>query len=133
MKFRDYRCYPIKGKLLIDLPDPTRELTLDDIKGNDGTGPIPEGYAAAPIYVAAVGKVYDMSFGGVTFYGPGCPYNKFAGHNVSRALGKMSLDEADINNNSIDDLNEKEIKIMNDWVKTFEERKKYPIVGTLKL
>jgi membrane-associated progesterone receptor component len=133
MKFRDYRCYPIMGKLIIDMPDPNRELTIDDIKNHNGTGPIPDGYATAPIYVAAVGKVFDMSFGGVTFYGPGCPYNKFAGHNVSRALGKMSLNDDDINNPSIDDFTEKETKIMYDWVKTFEERKKYPIVGQLKL
>jgi membrane-associated progesterone receptor component len=134
IKFRDYRSYPIKGRLISNniLPDPTRDVTINDLQANNGTGPVPDGYATAPIYIAAAGKVFDMSFGGVTFYGPDGPYNKFAGHNVSRALGKMSLDIADIDNYSIDDFTEKETKIMNDWIKTFEERKKYPIVGTFK-
>lgn len=132
-KFLDYRQYPIKGKLIIDLPDPDRILTISDIEQNKGTGVIPDGYAAAPIYIGAAGKVFDMSFGGITFYGHDGPYNKFAGRNASRALGKMSLDVIDLDNYSIDDFTEKETKIMNDWVKTFEERKKYPIVGKLQI
>ena len=134
-KFRDYRCYPIKGRLVTNIPNNPDEriITLDELKINDGTGPIPEGYAAAPIYVAANSLVFDMSFGGILFYGPGGPYNKFAGKNVTRALGKMSLDITDIDNNNIDDLTEKELKIMNDWVNTFKDRKKYPIVGKLQL
>lgn len=130
-KFRDFRGYPIKGKLILDLPNPELVLTLSDIESNNGKGEIPEGYAASPIYIAANGKVFDMSFGGVTFYGEGGPYNKFAGRNASRALGKMSLDIKDLDNSSIDDFTEKELKIMNDWIKTFEERKKYPIIGKL--
>lgn len=131
-KFRDYRGYPVKGKLVLDLPDPNRVLRLSDLEKNSGKGDIPDGYAAAPIYLAANGNVYDMSFGGVIFYGDGGPYNKFAGRNASRALGKMSLDTADLDNYSIDDFTEKETTILNDWIKTFEERKKYPIVGKLE-
>jgi membrane-associated progesterone receptor component len=84
-KFRDYRCYPVLGKLVVELPDPDRVLTVADLKHHNGSGEVPEGYAAAPIYVGADDKVFDMSFGGNSFYGPGGPYNKFAGRNASRA------------------------------------------------
>lgn len=127
-KFQYYRNYPIVGRLVADLPDPNRELTLEDIaKANSET---PEGYATAPIYLAAKGKVYDMSFGGVIFYGKGGGYSKFAGRDASRALAKMSLNEADVINPHTDDLTEKEWKTLDDWVKKFEQ--KYPVVGKLK-
>jgi len=133
-KFQHYRCYPVKGRLIpdSDLPDPNKILSADELTKNNGEGEIPEKYATAPIYVGAGGKVYDVSFGGVTFYGKGCSYNAFAGRDASRALALMSLDPKDANNPDISDLSEKQIKVLNDWVKTFEERKLYPIVGTLE-
>lgn len=36
-----------------------------------------------------VGQVYDVSFGGVDFYGPGKPYNFMAGKDAARALAKV--------------------------------------------
>jgi membrane-associated progesterone receptor component len=131
-KFRDYRCYPVLGRLVIDMPDPERLLTKQDLEENNGSGEVPEGFAAAPIYIGASDKVFDMSFGGVTFYGKGGPYNKFAGKDATRALALMSLDEANLENNSISDCTEKQIKTMNDWIKAFRERKQYPIVGRLE-
>lgn len=50
---------------------------------------IPDGYATAPIYVGLANKVFDCSFGGVTFYGPNGAYERFAGVDASRALAKM--------------------------------------------
>ena len=44
----------------------------------------------------------------------------------------MSFDPADLENTSIDDLEEKQINVLNDWIKSFEEKKGYPIVGRLK-
>jgi hypothetical protein len=44
----------------------------------------------------------------------------------------MSLDPKDAMNPDISDLDKKRIKVMNDWIKTFEERKLYPVVGTSK-
>jgi membrane-associated progesterone receptor component len=131
-KFRDYRRYPVLGRLVAELPDPDRVLNVADLQEHNGCGEIPEGYAAAPIYIGANDKVFDMSFGGATFYGPGGPYNKFAGRNASRALALMSLDEADLANASTADCTEKQIKTMNDWIKTFSERKGYPVVGRLE-
>lgn len=132
-KFQHYRCYPIKGRLIpdSDLPDPTRKLTKEDLAKNDGCGEIPKGYATPSIYLGADGKVFDMSFGGVLFYGKDCAYNAFAGKDASRALAKMSLDPNVANNPNVSDLTEKEIKVMKDWVKSFEEKKNYPIVGVL--
>mmetsp|Transcript_16362 Transcript_16362/g.24534 ORF Transcript_16362/g.24534 Transcript_16362/m.24534 type:complete len:287 (-) Transcript_16362:160-1020(-) len=133
-KFQYYRCYPVRGRLIpdSDLPDPTRIITPEELAKNDGKGETPENYGTAPIYIGAGDKVYDVSFGGVTFYGEGCSYNVFAGRDASRALALMSLDPADAINPDVSDLNEKKIKVLNDWIKTFGERKKYPVVGTLK-
>ena len=130
-KFRDYRCYPIVGRLVVDLPDPDRILTREQLAQHTGSEPVPEGYAIAPIYVGADGLVFDVSFGGGMFYGPNGAYEKFAGRDASRALARMSLDEADLESTSLDDCTEKQIQTMKDWAKTFRERKGYPIVGRL--
>ena len=133
-KFTHCRMYPILGKLIPDklLPDSNRILTKEDIAKCDGTGDAPEGYAFPPIYVAAGEKVYDMSFGGVTFYGPNCSYHRFAGKDASRALAKMSFDPSDTANSDTSDLTEKELKVLSDWITTFETRKNYPCVGRIQ-
>ena len=133
-KFKYYRGYPIRGRLFADsdLPDPNRIITEEELTKNNGEGETPEKYATAPIYIGAGGKVYDMSFGGVEFYGKGCAYNLFAGKDASRALALVSLDPKVAENPDISDLDEKKIKVLNDWIKTFEEKKMYPIVGRLK-
>jgi membrane-associated progesterone receptor component len=134
-KFEHWRNYPIRGRLIPNdkMPDSERFLSEEELWKNNGDGEMPEGYATAPIYIGAHDKVYDMSFGGVSFYGKGCSYNGFAGRNAARALALMSLDPADAKNSDISDLTPKQIGIMNDWKKTFEERKGYPIVGKLKV
>ncbi|KAK1745106.1 cytochrome b5-like heme/steroid binding domain-containing protein [Skeletonema marinoi] len=74
-KFEHYRCYPIKGKLVPDdkLPSPDRIITMEELGKYDGNvQEVPEefvGYGAAPIYVGAGNKVFDVSFGGVPMYG----------------------------------------------------------------
>lgn len=132
-KFQHYRCYPIMGRLVPDdkIPSRDRLWTKEDLAKNDGSGEAPEGYATAPIYVGAAGKVFDCSFGGVTFYGQGCTYNRFAGKDASRALAKMSFDPQDVENPDISTLTDKETKVLHDWVKTFEVRKQYPVVGKI--
>ena len=133
-KFTHYRCYPIKGRLISDnelAALSARTLTQDDLARHSGseTEPIPVGYAARPIYIAAGTKVFDVSFGGIEFYGPGCSYNRFAGRDASRALAKMSFDDADVKNANTSDLDEKQKKVLDDWIRTFEVRKGYPVVG----
>mmetsp|Transcript_15303 Transcript_15303/g.42445 ORF Transcript_15303/g.42445 Transcript_15303/m.42445 type:complete len:295 (+) Transcript_15303:121-1005(+) len=135
-KFTYHRNYPVKGRLVPDeILDPlkTRTLTGEDLSKHKGDAEeIPEGYAAAPIYIGAGDKVFDASFGGVEFYGPRGGYNKFAGRDISRALAKMSFNPADLENTNTDDLEEKQKKVLDDWIKTFEEKKGYPIVGNLR-
>jgi len=111
----------------------TTATTTNDVKKQEETNNnLPRGYATAPIYVALKDKVFDASFGGVTMYGPGGPYHKFAGKDVSRALAKMSFAPEDLDNTDISDLTEKQIKVLDDWIKTYEEKKMYPIIGRLE-
>jgi len=137
-KFSYYRNYPELGRLIPDedLPDSNKVITMEELNKNNGLetskDKIPTGYATAPVYVALRNKVFDVSFGGVPMYGPGGPYHRFAGKDVSRALAKMSFEEGDLENTDISDLTEKQVKVLDDWVKTFEEKKLYPIVGTLQ-
>jgi membrane-associated progesterone receptor component len=91
----------------------------------------PDGYATPPIYIAVGEDVFDVSFGGASFYGEGGPYHRFAGKNASRALAKMSFDEENLVNPDVSDLDEKEMKILNDWIKTLRDKKKYPVVGKI--
>lgn len=93
-KYKYYKCYPVVGRLVT--PPSGLSLTLAEIAQYKGEEPkggdaqtIPEGWAAAPIYVAAAGKVFDMSFGGRMFYGPGGPYHFLAGKDGSRPLAKV--------------------------------------------
>mmetsp|Transcript_30487 Transcript_30487/g.45396 ORF Transcript_30487/g.45396 Transcript_30487/m.45396 type:complete len:249 (-) Transcript_30487:188-934(-) len=126
--------YPVLGRLVPKclLPSPERIVTQDELLSRDGHNQsIPEGYAAAPIYVAIGGKVFDTSFGGVELYTPpDGAYSRFSGKDVSRALATMSFD--DVGNTDISDLTEKQLKTMNDWVNNFETKRHYPVVGRLE-
>ena len=43
----------------------------------------------------------------------------------------MSFNPEDLENTNTDDLEEKQKKVLDDWIKTFEVKKGYPIVGNL--
>mmetsp|Transcript_6647 Transcript_6647/g.11838 ORF Transcript_6647/g.11838 Transcript_6647/m.11838 type:complete len:281 (+) Transcript_6647:93-935(+) len=137
-KFEHYRCYPIRGRLVPEgkLPSADRIISMEELAKYDGMNQeIPEGehagYATRPIYLGALDKVFDVSFGGVPMYGKDGPYNRFAGKDASRALALMSFDPKDVENTDISDLEEKQVKVLKDWVKSFEEKKGYPVVGKL--
>lgn len=90
-KYKYYKCYPIVGRLVT--PPSGLKLTTAELakhKGEEEKEGLPEGWAAAPIYVAVKGQVFDMSFGGRLFYGPGGPYHFLAGKDGSRPLAKVS-------------------------------------------
>jgi len=137
-KFEHHRCYPIKGRLVPNalLPDPGRVITMEELAKYDGisqekpTG-VHSSYARDPIYLGALDKVFDVSFGGVAMYGKDGPYQRFAGKDASRALALMSFDPKEVENTDISDLDEKKVKVLKDWAKTFEEKKGYPVVGKL--
>mmetsp|Transcript_1811 Transcript_1811/g.3049 ORF Transcript_1811/g.3049 Transcript_1811/m.3049 type:complete len:302 (+) Transcript_1811:58-963(+) len=137
-KFEHYRCYPIKGKLVPDakLPSSDRIISMEELAKYDGMNqekPTGEnaGYGTLPIYLGALDKVFDVSFGGVHMYGKDGPYNRFAGKDASRALALMSFDVKDVENTDISDLDEKKVKVLKDWVTSFEEKKGYPVVGKM--
>ncbi|CAD6241974.1 unnamed protein product [Miscanthus lutarioriparius] len=95
------------------------ELTAAQLRAYDGTDP------SKPIYVSVRGKVYDVT-SGRGFYGPGGAYAVFAGREASRALGKMSKDEADVSGD-LSGLTDKELGVLADWETKFQA--KYPVVA----
>ncbi|KAK6927668.1 Cytochrome b5-like heme/steroid binding domain [Dillenia turbinata] len=97
------------------------EFTGQDLRSYNGSD------SSKPIYIAIKGRVFDVS-AGKSFYGPGGAYAMFAGRDASRALAKMSKEEADISA-SLDGLSEKELGVLADWEKKFEA--KYPVVGRI--
>ncbi|AQK75722.1 putative steroid-binding protein 3 [Zea mays] len=97
------------------------ELTAAQLRAYDGTDP------SKPIYVSVRGKVYDVT-SGRGFYGPGGAYAVFAGREASRALGKMSKDEADVSGD-LSGLTDKELGVLADWEIKFQA--KYPVVARL--
>lgn len=86
-KYKYFKQYPVVGRLV--KPPTNLKLTVKELAKHKGTQAVPEGYAAAPIYVAVKGTVFDMSFGGLMFYGPGGPYHFLAGNDGSRPLAKV--------------------------------------------
>eukprot|EP00640_Fibrocapsa_japonica_P002373 CAMPEP_0113938032 /NCGR_PEP_ID=MMETSP1339-20121228/4470_1 /TAXON_ID=94617 /ORGANISM="Fibrocapsa japonica" /LENGTH=278 /DNA_ID=CAMNT_0000940963 /DNA_START=93 /DNA_END=929 /DNA_ORIENTATION=+ /assembly_acc=CAM_ASM_000762 len=128
--FEFYKQYPVVGRL-VAAPKGDKEYTCEELRKSNGCQEVPEGYAAAPILIAVKGTVFDMSFGGVGFYGPGGPYHVMAGRDASRSLAKMSLDVNDVESPDISDLNDKEKKVLDDWFTRFLEVRKYPVCGKL--
>ena len=97
------------------------EITLEELSKYNGMDPY------RPVALAVRGHVYDVSRG-VGFYGPGKTYSVYAGKEVSRALGKMSLQDSDCNGD-IADFTEKEHRILEQWEGKLAA--KYPVIGTV--
>jgi predicted heme/steroid binding protein len=82
----------------------------------------------AKLLVGIKGYVFDVS--GKDVYMGGGGYQVFAGKDASCALAKMKFDDELMDpsrNHWSKDLNEKEMKVLNDWVDYYAKR--YPIVG----
>mmetsp|Transcript_718 Transcript_718/g.1185 ORF Transcript_718/g.1185 Transcript_718/m.1185 type:complete len:307 (-) Transcript_718:74-994(-) len=136
VKFRDYKGYPIVGRVKEIDNTPTsksvresRILSPSEISKYSGlqSPPPPE---IQSIYVGVGDYVFDVSYGGNGFYLPGCSYAVFAGKDASVALAKMSFEEGDRDGSKgVEVLNEKERKVLADWIKSFRDKKEYPIVG----
>lgn len=96
--------------------------TLLPFSGTDG----------APVFMAIRGAVYDVSRGR-NFYGPGGPYQNFAGRDASRGLACGSFDE-DMLTKDLDgpldplaDLGAEEMEALRGWEERFTE--KYDVIG----
>ena len=87
-----------------------------------------------PVYLAVRGKVFDVT-PGRNFYGPGGPYENFAGRDASRGLASGSFDEDMLTKNlhgPLDDLkvlDQSQLEALQDWEDRFVE--KYLVVGKL--
>lgn len=87
-----------------------------------------------PVYLSVRGRVYDVT-SGRNFYGPGGPYENFAGRDASRGLACGSFDEdmltKDLNGplDELKDLGESEQQALTEWDERFSE--KYLVVGKL--
>ncbi|MCJ1325453.1 hypothetical protein MMC10_002116 [Thelotrema lepadinum] len=87
-----------------------------------------------PVYLAVRGKVFDVT-SGRNFYGPGGPYENFAGRDASRGLACGSFDEDMLTKDlqgpldDLKDLGPEEMEAMRGWEERFNE--KYLVVGKL--
>ncbi|CCG23081.1 Dap1 [Candida orthopsilosis Co 90-125] len=85
------------------------------------------------IFIAVKNRVFDVSQG-AAFYGPGGPYENFAGRDASRGLALNSFDPAVLTplDQPIDDLknlSKLEQESLDQWDEHFENR--YKVVGSL--
>ncbi|CAF9934754.1 hypothetical protein IMSHALPRED_009832 [Imshaugia aleurites] len=93
-----------------------------------------DGEKDRPVYLAVRGKVFDVT-PGKNFYGPGGPYENFAGRDASRGLACGSFDEDMLTKDldgPLDDLSglgQDEMQALQDWEDRFSE--KYLVVGKL--
>ncbi len=97
------------------------EITLEELSKYTGQ----DGYR--PLALSIRGVIYDVSTG-IGFYGEGKPYGVYAGREVARALGKMSLKEEDCSAD-MDDFTEKESATLEQWEAKFSG--KYPVLGKI--
>ena len=71
----------LKTEAPLDLSKPQHDGTVTFSELEDG-----DGVDGAPVYVALRGRVYDVSAGSASFYGPGKAYHHFVGRDASRAF-----------------------------------------------
>ena len=87
-----------------------------------------------PVYLAIRGQVFDVTSGS-SFYGPGGPYENFAGRDASRGLACHSFDESMLTKDlegpldELKDLGSTEMETLQGWEEQFSS--KYLIVGKL--
>ncbi|MCJ1312364.1 hypothetical protein MMC25_006038 [Agyrium rufum] len=104
-----------------------RTFTPPALKPYNGTN-------GQPVYLSVRGNVFDVS-SGRHFYGPGGPYENFAGRDASRGLACGSFDDDMLTKDlhgPLDDLrglDDEQMAAMRDWEDRFRE--KYLVVGKL--
>lgn len=85
------------------------------------------------VFIGIRGIVYDVT-NGKSFYGPGGPYENFAGRDASRGLALNSFDPSvltpvDQPLDKLEDLTAEEKESLDNWESHFDA--KYTVVGTL--
>ena len=85
------------------------------------------GQGTSPVYLAVRGKVYDVT-SGRNFYGPGGPYENFAGRDATRGLACQSFDEEMLTKDldgpldPCQDLSTEQLDNLNGWIERFDEK-----------
>ncbi|KAJ1834850.1 hypothetical protein IWW55_003938 [Coemansia sp. RSA 2706] len=108
------------------IPRRQRVFTQAELAAYDGSNP------ELPILLAVEGDVYDVTRGR-HFYGPGGPYNLFAGRDASRAFGTNCLEREDHLTHDTRGLTERELAGIKGWHHKFENHQDYVKVGTVRL
>ncbi|RHZ62476.1 cytochrome b5-like heme/steroid binding domain-containing protein [Aspergillus thermomutatus] len=92
------------------------------------------GAAGKPVYLAVRGRVFDVT-PGKHFYGPGGPYENFAGRDASRGLALQSFEEEVLTKDlkgpldDLRDLDADQLANLEAWEERFLD--KYVVVGRL--
>lgn len=99
-----------------------QDMTLEELKKYDGKN------EDGRICIAVNGKVFDVTRG-KRYYGPGGPYEAFAGHDASRGLALFSMDSVKDEYDDLSDLNTMEMESVREWEMQFTDR--YTLIGRL--
>lgn len=104
------------------VPGEERVFTVEELAQYDGSDP------DKPIYLALLGKVYDVT-AGRNYYGPGGGYSFFAGRDATRSYitGCFQTHLT----HDLRGLSEGEIKNLDQWVSMYANSEKYFYVGTV--
>jgi membrane-associated progesterone receptor component len=98
-----------------------RDYSLSELAAYDGSD------LGKPLLIGIRGQVYDVTRGR-DFYGPGGPYEMFAGKDCTRALAKVSFD-GELFTGDVEGLEPEELDKLEEWIEMFEG--KYRRVGRL--
>lgn len=126
---------PFDPKEPIELAPPrTEQFTIESLFQCQGQESAPKNPSGLPcMYIGIKSTVFDVSHN-TKAYGEGKGYHVFVGRDASRALGKSSLQPEDTDINVSWDystLNEKELKVLDDWYTFFSKR--YNVMGKVDL
>ncbi|MFH4974705.1 hypothetical protein AB6A40_001414 [Gnathostoma spinigerum] len=98
-----------------------RDMTVEELLEYDGK-------KNERILLALCGTIFDVTRG-KAYYGPYGPYGKLAGHDATRSLATMDVNNVRDEYDSLKDLKEEEMNEAREWYTSFTE--KYPTVGRL--
>jgi membrane-associated progesterone receptor component len=122
-----YRLRPTAPTTLPKGPAPVVFRTFTPrtlLKYNGEKSPLnPEG----SVYLSVKGEVHDVS-AGRNFYGPGGPYENFAGRDATRGLACQSFDEEMLTKDldgpldDCSDLDKDQLENLQGWVERFDEK-----------
>lgn len=103
-------------------PEELLALTLTELNGYNGSDD-------GRIILSINAELLDVSTGR-DIYGPGCGYSLFAGHDVTRCLGTMSLDPQFLDDLKWEPDCAEEEAMVKQWAEKLKE--KYPVAGRMK-